>query len=73
MTSNAVKSAAASGTLVRGVHLTFPAPSIVEILTAARLDFVYLDGEHGNFDIVYLGKDGQSGGDGVNADYGNWQ
>lgn len=30
-------------------------------------------GEHSDFDIVYLGKDGQSGGDGVNADYGNWQ
>jgi general secretion pathway protein G len=30
-------------------------------------------GEHGDFDIIFLGKDGQSGGDGVNADYGNWQ
>ncbi len=30
-------------------------------------------GEHGDFDIVFLGKDGQAGGDGVNADYGNWQ
>jgi len=30
-------------------------------------------GEHGDFDIVFMGKDGQSGGDGVNADYGNWQ
>ena len=30
-------------------------------------------GEHNDFDIVFLGKDGQSGGDGVNADYGNWQ
>ena len=30
-------------------------------------------GEHGDFDIVFLGKDGQAGGDGANADYGNWQ
>lgn len=30
-------------------------------------------GEHGDFDIIFLGKDGQAGGDGVNADYGNWQ
>jgi general secretion pathway protein G len=30
-------------------------------------------GEHGDFDIIFLGKDHQSGGDGVNADYGNWQ
>ena len=30
-------------------------------------------GEHGDFDIVFLGKDGTAGGDGANADYGNWQ
>lgn len=30
-------------------------------------------GDHSDFDIVFLGKDGQAGGDGVNADYGNWQ
>lgn len=30
-------------------------------------------GEHGDFDIVFLGKDGQAGGDGLNKDYGNWQ
>jgi len=30
-------------------------------------------GEHGDFDITFLGKDGQAGGDGVNQDYGNWQ
>jgi len=47
---NAVKAAAASGTIVRGIHLTFAAPSIIEILAPARLDFVYLDGEHGTFD-----------------------
>ena len=30
-------------------------------------------GEHGDFDIVFLGKDGQPGGDGLNKDFGNWQ
>ena len=30
-------------------------------------------GEHGDFDVMFLGKDGQAGGDGVNADWGNWQ
>ncbi len=30
-------------------------------------------GEHGDFDIVFLGKDGQPGGEGLNKDYGNWQ
>jgi len=30
-------------------------------------------GEHGDFDIIFLGKDGAPGGDGLNKDYGNWQ
>ena len=47
---NAVKQAAASGATIRGVHLTFAAPSISELL-GSRLDFIYLDGEHGCFDM----------------------
>jgi general secretion pathway protein G len=30
-------------------------------------------GDHGDFDIVFLGKDGAPGGDGLNKDFGNWQ
>ncbi|HET8942936.1 MAG TPA: type II secretion system major pseudopilin GspG [Rudaea sp.] len=30
-------------------------------------------GEHGDFDIVFYGKDGQAGGEGLNKDFGNWQ
>ena len=48
--SNVVKDAAASGNRIRGVHLTFAAPAIIEVLAAADLDFVYIDGEHGCFD-----------------------
>ncbi|MCJ8341002.1 MAG: type II secretion system major pseudopilin GspG [Pseudomonadales bacterium] len=29
-------------------------------------------GEHGAFDLYSLGKDNQSGGEGLNADIGNW-
>jgi general secretion pathway protein G len=29
-------------------------------------------GEHGDYDLVSLGKDGRSGGDGENADLNNW-
>ena len=29
-------------------------------------------GEHGDYDLVSLGKDGRSGGDGENADINNW-
>jgi 2-keto-3-deoxy-L-rhamnonate aldolase RhmA len=47
---NAVKEAAQSRTPIRGVHLTFAAPAVIEVLAAVDLQFVYLDGEHGCFD-----------------------
>ncbi len=47
---NFVKDAAANGQRIRGVHLTFAAPAVIEVLAAANLQFVYLDGEHGCFD-----------------------
>ncbi|WP_213953677.1 aldolase/citrate lyase family protein [Variovorax sp. dw_954] len=47
---NHVKRAAASGDAIRGVHLTFPAPTVIEVLSAADLQFIYIDGEHGCFD-----------------------
>lgn len=30
-------------------------------------------GEHGDFDLVFYGKDGKPGGEEYNADVGNWQ
>lgn len=30
-------------------------------------------GEHGPFDLIFYGKDGQPGGDGYNSDVGNWE
>jgi general secretion pathway protein G len=30
-------------------------------------------GDHGDFDIVFYGKDGAPGGDGLNKDMGNWE
>jgi general secretion pathway protein G len=30
-------------------------------------------GEHGDFDIIFLGKDGAPGGEGLNKDKGNWE
>ena len=36
-------------------------------------DYLYLSpGQHGEIDIYTLGLDGQPGGDGENADIGNW-
>ena len=48
--NNAVKEAAASRRQIRGLHLTFAAHPVIEVLAGARLDFVYIDGEHGCFD-----------------------
>ena len=37
-------------------------------------DYLYVyPGQHGEYDIYTLGADGQEGGEGVNADRGNWQ
>jgi 2-keto-3-deoxy-L-rhamnonate aldolase RhmA len=49
-TPNLVKRAAASGDTIRGVHMTFAAPTVIEVLSAAELQFIYIDGEHGCFD-----------------------
>jgi 4-hydroxy-2-oxoheptanedioate aldolase len=46
---NVVKEATKSGARIRGLHLTFAAPSVIE-LCATSVDFIYLDGEHGRFD-----------------------
>ncbi|HOU50860.1 MAG: type II secretion system major pseudopilin GspG [Smithella sp.] len=37
-------------------------------------DFVYLSpGSHGDYDLTCLGKDGEAGGEGVDADINNWE
>ena len=37
-------------------------------------EFVYLSpGTHGDFDLISLGKDGEPGGEGVDADINNWE
>lgn len=36
-------------------------------------EFLYrYPGEHGDYDVYTLGADGEEGGEGVNADIGNW-
>jgi 4-hydroxy-2-oxoheptanedioate aldolase len=48
--TNSVKHAAATRQRIRGIHLTFPAAAVIEVLASERLHFVYIDGEHGCFD-----------------------
>jgi 4-hydroxy-2-oxoheptanedioate aldolase len=50
MSTNAIKTALAEGRRIRGFHLTFPAPGIIELMAIVGIDYVYLDGEHGAFD-----------------------
>lgn len=47
---NLVKAAAKSGAIIRGLHMTFAAPTVIELLHES-LDFAYIDGEHGCFDL----------------------
>ena len=48
---NAIKDAARAGKKAYGVRLTVPSPEIVEMLEPVGLDFVFLDCEHGVFDM----------------------
>jgi 4-hydroxy-2-oxoheptanedioate aldolase len=51
MTSeNRLKRAIADGRTIKGVHMTFAMPTVIEVLALLDLDFVYLDGEHGCFE-----------------------
>ena len=34
--------------------------------------YVY-PGKHGQYDIIFYGRDGKPGGEGIDRDYGNWQ
>jgi len=36
--------------------------------------FTYkVPGSHGEYDVIFLGKDGKEGGEDLNRDYGNWE
>jgi 4-hydroxy-2-oxoheptanedioate aldolase len=50
-TQNIVKQAARDGGRIRGIHMTFAAPCVIELL-AHDIEFIYLDGEHGCFDAA---------------------
>ncbi|WP_340107568.1 HpcH/HpaI aldolase family protein [Pikeienuella sp. HZG-20] len=48
---NAVKLAAEGGKKVRGVQLTIAEPTLIEVLATVGIDFVFLDCEHGPFEM----------------------
>lgn len=48
---NALVSAIATGVPARGFHMTVAVPSQIELLGGLGFGFVFLDAEHGNFDL----------------------
>ena len=54
MTTSIIREAIRSRKMLRGVHMTYPAPRIIRALGGLGLDFVYLDGEHGAFTTAEL-------------------
>jgi 2-keto-3-deoxy-L-rhamnonate aldolase RhmA len=48
---NHITAAMQAGRLAYGFHMNFAAPSLIEQLGNLPFDFVYLDAEHGSFDI----------------------
>ena len=52
--SNRVKAAMRAGRKAYGYNLSFPSPWVIDILGKLDFDFVFIDGEHGPFDLVQL-------------------
>ena len=51
---NRVKTAMRAGRTAYGYNLVFPSPWVIEILGKLEFDFVFIDGEHGPFDLTQL-------------------
>ena len=51
---NRVKAALREGRKAYGYNLIFPSPWVVEILGILDFDFVWIDGEHGPFDLANI-------------------
>jgi len=51
---NRIKTAMRAGRTARGYNLTFPSPWVIDILGKLDFDFVFIDGEHGPFDLTQL-------------------
>ncbi len=51
---NRVKAALREGRKAYGYNMVFPSPWVVEILGKLDFDFVWIDGEHGPFDLAAI-------------------
>ncbi|MCB9993507.1 MAG: hypothetical protein H6873_07600 [Hyphomicrobiaceae bacterium] len=50
-TANSIKRAISENRRIRGLHMTFPQAGVIELMAIVGVDYVYLDGEHGAFDV----------------------
>ena len=51
---NRIKAAMRAGRKALGYNLSFPSPWVIDILGKLDFDFVFIDGEHGPFDLTQL-------------------
>jgi 2-keto-3-deoxy-L-rhamnonate aldolase RhmA len=51
---NRIKAAMRAGRKAYGYGLTFPSPWVIDILGKLDFDYVFIDGEHGPFDLERL-------------------
>ena len=51
---NRIKAAMRAGRKACGYGLTFPSPWVIDILGKLDFDYVFIDGEHGPFDLERL-------------------
>ena len=51
---NRIKAAMRAGRKAYGYSLSFPSPWVIDILGKLDFDFVFIDGEHGPFDLDQL-------------------
>ncbi len=51
---NRIKAAMRAGRKAHGYNLSFPSPWVIDILGKLDFDYVFIDGEHGPFDLTQL-------------------
>jgi 2-keto-3-deoxy-L-rhamnonate aldolase RhmA len=51
---NRIKAAIRAGRIAHGYGLTFPSTTVIDILGKLDFDYVFIDGEHGPFDLERL-------------------
>ena len=51
---NKLRAAMDAGRIAKGFHMNFCAPGLIEVLGNLPFEFVYLDAEHGHFELEHI-------------------